>query len=73
MKIQDIVFVVILIILLIIRRPKYATIAGIFSLAVSIPFFASWVFFTAERLVWYAAAFFLLSVALLLMRGKGDE
>ncbi len=62
MKIQDIVFFIIFLSLLIKRDPRLAAGAGIISLILSIPLFSFWIFFTAERLTWYAAAFFLLSV-----------
>ncbi len=65
MKIQDIVFLIIFILVIIKRNSRWATIAGIICLLLSIPLFALWVFFTAQHLVWYAAAFFLLSIALL--------
>jgi len=62
MKIQDIVFFIVFISLLIKRDPRLAAGAGIISLILSIPLFSFWIFFTAERLTWYVAAFFLLSV-----------
>lgn len=62
MKIQDIIFFIIFISLLIKRDPRLAAGAGIISLIVAIPLFSFWIFFTAERLTWYAAAFFLLSI-----------
>ena len=62
MKIQDIGFFIILGILLIFRKRKWMVFAGLFSLLVSIPLFAKWVFFTAERLTWYAATFFLVAL-----------
>lgn len=62
MKIQDIVFFVILLFLVFKHSPKWATIAGLISLALSIPLFSFWIFFTAERLTWYAAAFFLVAI-----------
>jgi len=61
-KIQDLAFFIVFIILLIKRDSKLAAGAGIISLILSIPLFSFWIFFTAERLTWYAAAFFLLSV-----------
>lgn len=64
MKIQDIIFFVILVILIWKRDPKIAVIIGLLTLLASIPLFASWTFFTAERLTWYAAAFFLLAIIL---------
>jgi hypothetical protein len=61
MKPQDLIFFVSLVILCIIRRSKWQTIAGIACLLLAIPLYAKWVFFTAERLVWYASAFFLVA------------
>lgn len=60
MKVQDIVFVVVLITLIFVRRPKVFLWAGIMSWLIAIPLFACWVFFTAERLTWYGACFVLL-------------
>lgn len=62
MKIQDIAFLVVLALLIVKRNPKLATFCGLACLVFSIPLFSFWVFFTAERLVWYAAAFFLLAI-----------
>ena len=60
MKIQDIVFFVILFWLWIIPVKKKFVYAGIFSLLIAIPLFSIMIFFSAERLTWYAAAFFLI-------------
>ena len=65
MKLQDIIFLVIFILVLIKRNSRLSIAAGIVCLVLSIPLFAFWVFFTAQHLVWYAAAFFLLSIILL--------
>ena len=65
MKIQDLIFLIIFILVIIKRDSRLATIIGIACLALSIPLFALYVFFTAEHLVYYAAAFFLLSIVLL--------
>lgn len=62
MKVQDIVFLLVLFLLVAKRSPNLAVVAGLTSLGLSIPLFAMWIFFTAERLTWYAAAFFLLSI-----------
>ncbi len=70
MKIQDIFFFIIFIILLIKRDPRLTAGAGIIFLILSIPLFSFWIFFTAERLTWYAAVFYLLSVALLIIGTK---
>lgn len=61
MKIQDIIFLIVLFFLIYKRNPKLAVVAGLLCLVISIPLFATWTFFTAEHLTWYAAAFFLLS------------
>lgn len=58
MKSQDIIFLFVFAILLLIKKQKWLTFAGLGSLVLAMPLFASWVFFTAERLTWYAAAFF---------------
>lgn len=57
MKLQDIVFFIILIALLVKHNPRWFVIFGLVCLAVSSPLFAGWIFFTAERLTWYGAAF----------------
>lgn len=62
MKIQDIVFFIILGILLLINKPRWYVYAGLICLVIAMPLFAGWIFFTAERLTWYAGAFFLLAV-----------
>lgn len=68
MKIQDLAFFITLAVLLLVRRPIYLVWAGLGSLVLSIPLFATWVFFTAERLTWYAAAYFLVFVLISLFR-----
>nr|MBI5455854.1 hypothetical protein [Candidatus Levybacteria bacterium] len=66
MKIQDIIFLIIFVLVLLKRDSRLSTVTGIICLILSIPLFAAWIFFTAQHLVWYAAAFFLLSIILLL-------
>jgi len=66
MKVQDLIFLVIFILVLIKRDSKSSAIAGLICLALSIPLFYLWIFFTGEHLVWYAASFFLLSITFLL-------
>jgi hypothetical protein len=73
MKPQDILFIIILAVLLIIRKPRVLVGAGLICLFLSIPLFAKWVFFTAERLVWYAAGFLLVSIILLLLERKNSS
>lgn len=65
MKLQDLLFLIVFMLLLIRRDSKLATIAGIICLIVAMPLFALWIFFTGEHLIWYSAAFFLLSILLL--------
>lgn len=62
MKIQDIAFFTYLIVILAIRKPILFVWSGLLMLCLSIPLFAFHIFFTAERLTWYAAACFLLFI-----------
>lgn len=57
MKIQDVGFFLVFIILIFIKKPRLLLIAGLASWILAIPLFAKWIFFTAERLTWYGAAF----------------
>ena len=59
MKIQDVGFLGVFIILLFLRKPRFFIAAGVVCWILAIPFFAKWVFFTGERLTWYGAAFML--------------
>lgn len=66
MKPQDIAFILVFAVLLYHRKPTYFILAGVLALVAAIPLFAAWVFFTAEHLTWYAAAFFFVGCLLLL-------
>lgn len=68
MKIQDIIFLTVLVLLILKRSPKFAVSCGIACLILSIPLFSFWIFFTAERLTWYAAGFFLLAIIFYLFK-----
>lgn len=57
MKLQDIVFLIILIALLVKKNPRWFVVFGLICFVVAIPLFAGWIFFTAERLTWYGGAF----------------
>lgn len=57
MKAQDFIFFAAFVVLLVVRRPIYFVYAALFSLLLAIPLFTFHIFFTAERLTWYAAAF----------------
>jgi uncharacterized membrane protein HdeD (DUF308 family) len=73
MKIQDIAFLLVLLFLIYKRNSKWAVILGLISLILAIPLFATWTFFTAERLTWYAGAFFLLSIIFSFWVKKGKS
>lgn len=64
MKVQDLFFLIVLGFIVWRHNPVYAVITGLSCLIISIPLFSLWIFFTAERLVWYAATFILLSIIL---------
>lgn len=59
MKPQDIVFFIVFAALLAFRKPIYFVFVGLLCLLLAVPLFATWTFFTAERLTWYAAACFI--------------
>lgn len=59
MKPQDAVFGIVLLLLFIMKKPRLFLYAGLASIFLSIPLFARWIFFTAERLTWYGAGFIL--------------
>lgn len=62
MKPQDIGFIIVLAVLIALRKPIWFVYAGLLCFILAIPLFATWVFFTGERLVWYGAAFILVSI-----------
>lgn len=68
MKLQDILFFCAYGAFFLLRTPRIFLWAGLLCLIVSIPLFAAWTFFTAERLVWYAAGFFLTYIFILRKR-----
>lgn len=70
MKPQDILFILILVFLIYKKNPKYFVFAGLFCFALSIPFFQFWIFFTAERLTWYAVAFILSAIIIFIADNK---
>lgn len=63
-KPQDLVFLAALVILLFKRDGRLFALAGLACLALSIPLFAKWVFFTAQHLIYYAFVFFAVSIIL---------
>lgn len=62
MKIQDIVPLFLVAVLLWKRNPYYLVAAGLGFLIIALPLFASWVFFTAQHLSYYAGFCFLLAI-----------
>jgi len=68
MKIQDIGFIVVLVALLVIRKPIFLIVAGLICFVLAMPLFAFWVFFTAERLVMYGAGFIFVGAFLILLK-----
>lgn len=70
MKLQDLSFFLIFLFILWRRNSRLAVFAGLACLLLAIPLFKFWIFFTAERLTWYAAAFFLYAVVLLMFKKK---
>ncbi len=67
LKPQDIIFLLIIVFLFIKKNPKFLVYAGLLCLILSIPLFAFWIFFTAERLIMYAAGFLFASIILFLI------
>jgi hypothetical protein len=70
MKIQDLAFFAALAFLIYKHNPRLAAVGGVLCLVLSIPLFSSWIFFTAQRLVWYAAGFFLLAIIFYLFKAN---
>jgi hypothetical protein len=72
MRPQDLTFIVVFVYLLFKRKPEWFVLVGITCLIVSIPLFYFWVFFTAQRLTYYAAGFFTIAALMLLIK-KSDK
>lgn len=72
MKAQDIFFLVVLLLTIAINKPKLLVWTGLICLVVSVPLFSFWIFFTAQRLVYYAAGFILVATLLYLFRLRED-
>lgn len=73
MKPQDLIFLLILLFLIFKKNPNWSAWAGVISLILSIPLFSFWIFFTAQRLVMYSAAFLLLSIIFHILKPKANE
>lgn len=72
-KPQDILFVISIVILLYKKDYRLFIASGIFSLVISMPLFAKWIFFTAERLTWYSMVFFSVAIVLLITSNLRKE
>jgi hypothetical protein len=72
-KPQDLLFLLVLIPLFFKRDPRLFVYVGLFSIILSIPLFAKWIFFTAERLIWYAFLFFLIATILNLVNLRHNK
>lgn len=64
MKLQDLIFIVMLIFLIIKQNTKWFISTGLIFLVLSIPLFAFWIFFTAQRFIVYAWLFIFLGIFL---------
>ena len=72
MKIQDILFVILLILPIVVKRAnaRVFIILGIVMIMLSVPFFYMWIFFTAQRLIMYGAGFILVGIVLMLIKQR---
>ena len=61
MKIQDVVFILVFL-FLIFKHYNWSISVALISIALSIPLFALRIFFTAQHLIWYSAAFLGMSI-----------
>ncbi len=75
MKIQDIIFILVAVGLILYswKKPKWLISAGILCLALSIPLFSFWIFFTAQRLVYYSAGLIFIGVVIMLFQMRREE
>jgi hypothetical protein len=68
MKPQDVIFGLLFLFVLWRQKSQPAVFLGLSCLLLAMPLFQFWIFFTAERLVWYATAFLMYAVVLLSIR-----
>lgn len=68
MKPQDLFFIVLLAIVVLLQKPRLFAWVGVICLAASFVLYTQWIFFTAQRLVMYAACFFLCSTIFSFLR-----
>lgn len=70
MKIQDILFIVLLAILLFKHKENSFVAFGLLCFLLAAPFFYFWIFFTAQRLVIYAAILILAEIIYKLVNSR---
>lgn len=73
MNLQDAFFLIIIFVLLFIRKPTFFVAAGITCLVLSVPLFQLWIFFTAQRLTYYAVVFFTVAIVIMLIKGRDSK
>lgn len=73
MNIQDIIFIIVLVLLIFLRNKALYVYAGLVCIVISIPLFYFWIFFTAQRLTYYAAAFFFIAAIFLLFENRKSK
>lgn len=73
MKIQDFIFLTFLFFLFSKKDAKLFVLYGLSLLVLSMPLFAKWIFFTAERFTWYAALLFLIAIVFQIASQKQNE
>jgi len=70
MKPQDLILLLIIAFLIWKRNPKYFVVAGLMCILASAPLFHFWVFFTAQRLIWYSLLLLLIAVVWFIFKNE---
>ena len=73
MKIQDLAFILLFLFVAWRKSDRLAVVFGILCLLLAIPLFKFWIFFTAERLTWYAAVFFIYAIIFQLIKLRKEK
>lgn len=71
-KPQDILFLIVVALLLYKKNPHYFVYAGLICLFAAIPLFSFWIFFTAERLIYYATGFLFIALVMYLVKMRNN-
>jgi len=69
-KIQDILFLAIFAFLIYKKDSRLFLASGLISILISIPLFYLQIFFTAQHLIWYAFAFFVFAIFIMIFKEK---